>query len=114
MFFLNIECIESKNVISFVPYNLVFLFNIGSGFFLCNVTEILTMLMQHLQHPRNETHLDAVRGLIKLRGFHPSASTSGARRSDGATSDKDKQICLSTLLRTGFDTEVCSYLAFHS
>ena len=62
----------------------------------------------------NETHLDAVRELIELRGFHPSASTSGARRSDAATSDKDKQICLSTLLRTGFDTEVCSYLAFHS
>ena len=33
--------------------------------------------------PLDETHLDAVRGLIQLRGFHPSASTSGARRSDG-------------------------------
>ena len=53
-------------------------------------------------------------GLIQLRRFHPSASTSGARRSDAATSDKDKQIRLSTLPRTGFDTEVCSYLAFHS
>ena len=42
------------------------------------------------------------------------ASTSGARRSDAATSDKDKQIHLSTLPRTGFDAEVCSYLAFHS
>ena len=38
--------------------------------------------------PLDETHLDVVRGLIELRGFHPSASTSGARRSDAATSDK--------------------------
>ena len=38
-----------------------------------------------------------------------SASTSGARWGDVATSDKNKQICLSTLLRTGFNTEVCSY-----
>ena len=64
--------------------------------------------------PLDETHLDAVRGLIQLQGFHPSASTSGARQSDAAMSDKAKQICLSTLPRTGFDTEVCSYLAFHS
>ena len=72
-------------------------------------------LLQGIQSaPLDETHLDAVRGLIQLRGFHPSASTSGARWSDAATSDKDKQICLSTLPRTGFDTEVCSYLAFHS
>ena len=49
-----------------------------------------------------------------LRSSNQSASTSGACRSDAATSDKDKQICLSTLLRTGLDTEVCSYLAFHS
>ena len=40
-----------------------------------------------------ETHLDAVRGLIELRGFNPSASTSRARRSDAATFDNDKQIC---------------------
>ena len=43
--------------------------------------------------PLDETHLDAMRGLIELRGFQPSASTSGARQSDAATSDKDKQIC---------------------
>ena len=47
-----------------------------------------------------ETHLDAVRGLIELRGFNPSASTSGARRSDAATSDKDKQICFMLISRT--------------
>ena len=64
--------------------------------------------------PLNETHLDTVRVLIELRGFHPSASTSGACWSNAAMSDKDKQICLSTLLRTGFDTEVGSYLAFYS
>ena len=34
--------------------------------------------------PLDETHLDAVRGLIELRGLHPSASTSGARQSDAA------------------------------
>ena len=45
---------------------------------------------------------------------HAIASTSGARRSDAATSDKDKKICLSTLPRTGLDAEVFSYLAFHS
>ena len=45
------------------------------------------------QHPLDETHLDAVRGLIKLPGFHLSASTRGVRRSDAATSDKGKQIC---------------------
>ena len=62
-------------------------------------------------HPLDGTHLVAVRGLIHQE-VPTSASTSGARRSDAATSDKDKQIYLSTLLRTGFDAEV--YLAFHS
>ena len=41
----------------------------------------------------DEIHLDAMRELIVLRGFRPSASKSRARRSDAATSDKDKQIC---------------------
>ena len=50
--------------------------------------------------PLDETHLDSVRGLIELRGFHPSTSTSGARRSDAATSDKDKQICFMLMSRT--------------
>ena len=53
-------------------------------------------------------------GAYPLSSSNQSASTSGARRSDATTSDKDKQICLSTLLRTGFDAEVCSCLAFHS
>ena len=39
--------------------------------------------------PLDETYFDAVRGLIELRGFYPSASTSRARRNDAATSDKD-------------------------
>ena len=55
--------------------------------------------------PLDETHLDVVRGLIELRGFHPSASTSGARRSDAATSDKDKQICFMLMSRTWFNME---------
>ena len=59
------------------------------------------------------THLVAVRGLIHQE-VPTSASTSGSGRSDAATSDKDKQICLSILPRTGFDAKVCSYLAFHS
>ena len=50
--------------------------------------------------PLDETHLDAVRGLIELRGFHPSVSTSRARRSDAAMSDKDKQICFVLMPRT--------------
>ena len=53
----------------------------------------------------DETHLDAVRGFIELRGFHPSASTSGTRRSDAATSDKDKQICFMLMPRTWFNME---------
>ena len=50
--------------------------------------------------PLDETHLDAVRGLIELRGFHPSVSTSRTRRSDTAMSDKDKQICFVIMPRT--------------
>ena len=65
------------------------------------------------QHLLDGTHLVAGRGLIHQE-VPTSASTSGARQSDAATSDKDKQICLSTFSRTGFDAEVCSYLAFHS
>ena len=34
-----------------VPYNLVFLFNVGPGFFLCNVGEIYAVLALHLQQP---------------------------------------------------------------
>ena len=60
-----------------------------------------------------QKHFVAVRGLIHQE-VSTSASTSGARRSDGVTSEKGKQICLSTLPRTGFDAEVCSYLTFHS
>ena len=63
--------------------------------------------------PLDGTHLVAVRGFIHQE-VPTSASTSGAHRSNAATSDKDKQICLSTLPRTGFDAAVCSYLAFHS
>ena len=55
--------------------------------------------------PLDETHLDAVRWLIELRGLHPSASTSGDRRSDAATSDKDKQTCFILMPRTWFNME---------
>ena len=48
----------------------------------------------------DEIHLDVVRGLIELRGFHPDASTSGVRRSDADTSDKGKQICFMLMPRT--------------
>ena len=34
-----------------VPYNLVFLFNVDPGFFLCNVGEICALLAQYLQQP---------------------------------------------------------------
>ena len=73
----------------------------------------LSNILLRKQHPLDGTHLVAVRGLIQ-EVVPTSASTSGARRSNAATSDKDKQIYLSTLPRTGFDAEVCSYLAFHS
>ena len=51
-------------------------------------------------NPLDETHLDAVRAVIKLRGFHPITSTSGARGSDEVIFDKDKQICFVLLPRT--------------
>ena len=53
----------------------------------------------------DETHLGTVKGLIELRGFHPSASTSGARWSDAATSDKDKQICFMLMSSAWFNME---------
>ena len=56
-------------------------------------------------YPLDETHLDAVRGLIELWGFDPRASKSRARRSDKATSDKDKQICFVLMPRTWFNME---------
>ena len=43
--------------------------------------------------------------------FQPSASTRRACQSDAATFDQNIQIFLSTLPRTGFNTEVCSYLS---
>ena len=43
-----------------------------------------------------------------------SASTGRARRGDAITFEQNKQILLSTLPRNGFNTDVCSTLAFHS
>ena len=63
-------------------------------------TDQLGEVLSTISHPLDETPLDAVRGLIKLKGFHPSASTSGVRRSDAATSDKGKQICFMLMPRT--------------
>ena len=40
--------------------------------------------------PLDETHVDAVRGLMELGGFHSSASASGAHQRDATTSDMDK------------------------
>ena len=57
--------------------------------------------------PLNETHLDPLRGGYLTRGFN-IASRRANRRSDVTTFDKNKQIFLSTLPRTGFNTEVCS------
>ena len=50
--------------------------------------------------PLDETLIDAVRGLIVLKGFRPSISKSRARRSHAATSDSDKQICFVLMPRT--------------
>ena len=81
---------------------------------MCNsLRYTIKSIVIHEYHPLDVTHLVAVRGLIHQE-VSTSASISGARRSDAATSDKDKPICLSTLPRAGFDAEVCSYLAFHS
>ena len=59
----------------------------------------------HILVPFDETHLDTVKGLIETRDFYPSASTSRARWSDAATSDKDKQICFMLMPRTWFKME---------
>ena len=53
-----------------------------------------------LPPPLDETLIDAVRGLIVLKGFRPSIPKSRARRSHAATSDKDKQICFVLMPRT--------------
>ena len=53
------------------------------------------------KHTRSTSSMKpTLKGLIELRGFHPSAPTSGARWSDAATSDKDKQICFMLMSRT--------------
>ena len=65
---------------------------------MCNRNKTRPNLRKHF--PLDEIHLDAMRGLIELRGFHPSVSTSRVRRSDAATSDKDKQICFVLMRRT--------------
>ena len=48
-------------------------------------------------------------GVYLTKRFQTSASTRRAHRSDAATFNQDKQIFLSTLPSTGFNTEVCSY-----
>ena len=61
---------------------------------LIEVVNSLAVVLKMLSNPPlDETHLDVVKGLFKLRGFHLSASTNGARWSDVATSYKDKQVC---------------------
>ena len=37
-------------IFSFLSYNLVFLFNVCPGFFLCNVEKTCAMLARYLQH----------------------------------------------------------------
>ena len=49
-------------------------------------------------------------GAYLTKRFQPSATTRRATRSDAATFDQNKQIFLSTLPRTEFNTKVCSYL----
>ena len=73
-----------------------------TGFNICELNAKTSNNLEYIlsQHSLYETHLDVVRGLIELRGFHPSASISGPRRSDAATSDKDKQICFMLMPRT--------------
>ena len=61
------------------------------------ISEVLLSIHHRLQIHcivrLDETRLDAVRGLIELRGFRPSASKDRACQSDVTTSEKDKQIC---------------------
>ena len=49
-------------------------------------------------------------GAYLTRRFQPGASTRTAGRSDAAMFKQNKQIFLSTLPRTGFNTKICSYL----
>ena len=65
----------------------------------------------------DETHLDAVRGLIGLRDFRASASTSRACRSDAAIFDKDKQIYFIDLNQYGriqIKVASLSVVSFHN
>ena len=70
----------------------------NAQFFFLNI--ILMLIHITTATPFDETNLDAVRGLIELRGFHPSSSTSRARWRNAATFDKDKQICFMLMPRT--------------
>ena len=93
-FYFYLEDIENKKHVKLSNSSIFvvdFLFTLHSTLQVQPITKSL---------PFDETHLDAVRGLIELRGFHPSASTSGARRSDADTSDKDKQICFMLMPKT--------------
>ena len=58
----------------------------------------------------DEMHLDAVRVLSTLE-VSTSASTGRVRRSDATTFEQNKLIFLSTLPRTKFTFEVCSYIS---
>ena len=53
-------------------------------------------------------------GSLSNQEVSNSASSRRARRSDATTFEQNKRIFLSTFPRTGFNTEVCSTLAFHN
>ena len=73
------------------------------GFDMCTCLPQKTLDMPLV--PLDENQFDVVRGLIKLRCFHPSASKSRAFQSDAATSDKDKQIYFMLMPRAWFNME---------
>ena len=54
-----------------------------------------------MQHPLDETHFDAVRGLLTEK-FHPSASTRRGHRSDTGTVDQSKRNFFMLMPRTWF------------
>ena len=56
------------------------------------------------QKPPPPPHLDGTH-FEMVRGFRPSVSTSRARRSHTATSNKDNQICFMLIPRTSFKDE---------
>ena len=64
-----------------IPKQLIWLLVVQKN----TVSQELPIIQSRQQHPLDGTYLDAVRGLIPTKRFHPSASTKRAQLSVAAT-----------------------------